>query len=93
MSENIKIHEKDKRIFDMLQAELTLKTGKKITQQELFSKIIEFARSRKDSFFGRAFDHLPLSEKEIKKFKQLQSDWGVETEESEIDRTLYGVKA
>ncbi len=30
MTENIKVHEKDKRIFDMLQAELTLKTGKKI---------------------------------------------------------------
>lgn len=31
MSENIKIHEKDKQVFDMLQAELTLKIGKKIT--------------------------------------------------------------
>ncbi len=64
MSENIKVHEKDKHIFDMLQAELTLRTGKKMAQQELFSSIIEFTRSKKESFFGRLLK-LPLSEKEI----------------------------
>ncbi len=91
MSENIKIHEKDKNIFDMLQAEFTLKTGKKITQQELFSNLIEFVRSRKDNFFGR-LSKLPLSEKEKKKIRSLQSDWGVETSEEEIDFVVYGVK-
>ncbi len=89
MSENIKIHEKDKRIFDMLQAELTLKTGIKVTQQELFSRIIEFAGSRKENFFG-SLSKLPLSEKERKKVKGLQSDWGIKTCESEIDKTVYG---
>jgi hypothetical protein len=91
MSENIKIHEKDKNIFDMLQAEFTLKTGKKITQQELFSHLIEFVRSRKDNFFGRV-SKLPLSEKEKKKIRSLQSDWGVVTSEEEIDLVVYGVK-
>ncbi len=91
MSENIKIREKDKHIFDMLQAELTLKTGKKITQQELFSKLIEFARSSKDIFFGR-LSKLPLSEKQKKKIRSLQCDWGVETSEEEIDLVVYGVK-
>jgi hypothetical protein len=91
MSENIKIHEKDKQIFDMLQAELTLKIGKKMTQQELFSRLIEFAESRKDNFFGRIFK-LPLSEKEIRKIKNLQSDWGLVTTETEIDKEVYGVK-
>lgn len=89
MSESIKVRKKDKQKFDMLQAEFTLKTGKKITQQELFSEIIEFATSRKDSFFGRLFN-LPLSDQEIRTFKQLQSDWGIVTEESEIDMILYG---
>jgi len=64
MTGNIKVHEKDKHIFDMLQAELTLRTGKKIAQQELFSSIIEFARSKKENFFSRPLK-LPLSEKEI----------------------------
>ena len=91
MSESIKVRKKDKQKFDTLQAEFTLKTGKKITQQELFSEIIEFATSRKDSFFGRLFN-LPLSDQEISAFKQLQSDWGIVTEESEIDMVLYGRK-
>jgi hypothetical protein len=92
MSENIKVKEKDKRLFDMLQAEFTLKTGRRVTQQELFSRIVEFARSRKEDFFGRLLK-LPLSEKEIGKLRGLQSDWGVVTTEREIDRTLYGAEA
>ncbi|MCE8423335.1 MAG: hypothetical protein J5U17_10615 [Candidatus Methanoperedens sp.] len=91
MTENIKILEKDKQLFDMLQAELMLKTGKKITQQELFSSIIEFVRSRKENFFGRLFK-LPLSEKEIKRIESLQSDWGAITTEKEIDMVIYGVE-
>ena len=91
MSESIKVRKKDKHIFDMLQAEFTLKIGKKITQMELFSEIIEFARSRKDSFFGRLLN-LPLSEKEIETLRRFQSDWDVVTEESEIDRILYGAE-
>ncbi len=91
MTENIKVQEKDKRIFDTLQAELTLKTGKKITQQELFSSIVDFARSKKENFFGRLFK-LPLSEKEIKRLKSLQSNWGVITTEKEIDMVVYGAE-
>ena len=30
MSQNIKVNDKDKHLFDMLQAEFTLKAGKKI---------------------------------------------------------------
>jgi len=91
MSENIKIHEKDKNIFDMVQAELTLKTGKKITQQELFSQLIEFVMSRKDNFFGR-LSKLPLSEKEKKKIRSIPCNMGVTTEE-EIDMIVYGVRS
>jgi len=91
MPENIKVHEKDKHIFDMLQAELTLMSGKKINQQELFSSIIEFTRSKKENFFSRLLK-LPLSEKEIKKIKSLQADWGVITTEKEIDMVVYGAE-
>lgn len=89
MSENIKINEKDKHVFDMLQAELTIKAGKKITQQELFSRMLEFTKIRKENFFG-TLSKLPLSEKERKKIKNLQSDWHVKTSEPEIDKIVYG---
>ncbi len=91
MPENIKVHEKDKHIFDMFQAELTLMSGKKINQQELFSSIIEFTRSKKETFFARLLK-LPLSEKEMKKIKSLQGDWGVITTEKEIDMVVYGAE-
>ncbi len=91
MTENIKVNEKDKYLFDMLQAELTLKTGKKITQQELFSSIVEFAKLKKEALFGR-LSKLPLSGKEIKRIKSLQSDWGVNTTEKDIDMVVYGEK-
>jgi hypothetical protein len=88
MSQNIKVNDKDKHLFDMLQAEFTLKAGKKITQQELFSRIIEFMGSKKDNFFGNLLA-LPLPEKDIRKIKALQTDWGVKTKESDIDTTIY----
>ena len=89
MSQNIKVNEKDKHLFDMFQAEFTLKAGKKITQQELFSRIMEFTRSKKDNFFGK-IQTLPISENDVKKIRALQGDWGVKTEESDIDSTIYG---
>lgn len=35
---------------------------------------------------------LPLSEKNIEKIKGIKSDWGVTTDETEIDRIIYGAK-
>ncbi len=35
---------------------------------------------------------LPLSEKDIEKIKSLKSNWGVKTDESEIDKIVYGVE-
>jgi hypothetical protein len=75
----------------MLQAELNHKAGKKINRQELLSQLIEYVRSRKNNFFG-SLSKLPLSEKEKKKKRSLQSDWGVETSEEEIDFVVYGAR-
>ena len=41
MSTSIKVRGEDKKDFDRLQSEFTLRFGKKITQQKLFSRIIE----------------------------------------------------
>ena len=47
--------------------------------------------NEKDNFFGR-LSKLRLSEKEKKKKRSLQSDWGIETSEEEIDLVVYGAK-
>ncbi|NQE46612.1 hypothetical protein C5S31_11385 [ANME-1 cluster archaeon GoMg2] len=87
MSTSIKIEEKDKKEFENLQSELSLRFGKKITQQELFSRIIELVEDSKEVFIKGMY--LPLSEEEIEKIRKLQSDWGVVTSEEEIDELLY----
>ena len=87
MSTSIKVRGEDKKDFDRLQSELTLRFGKKITQQELFSRIIELVEDAKEVFITGVY--LPLSEGEIEDFRKLQSDWGIVTSEEEIDEILY----
>ncbi len=83
----IKVRDSDKRRFDKLQHEYIALHGEKINQQELFSMIIEYVEKLKDDFLRVRISS--LSEEEIKKFRQLQKDWGVETREEEIDLILY----
>lgn len=87
MSTSIKVRGEDKKEFDRLQAELTLRFGKKITPQELFSKIIGLVENGKEVFIPMYIP--PLSEEEIEKIRKLQSDWGFVTSEEEIDIILY----
>lgn len=87
MSTSIKVEEVDKEEFERLQSELTLKFGRVITQQELFSRIIKFAGDPEEVIINVSV--LPLSGGEIEKIRKLQSDWGVVTSEEEIDEILY----
>jgi|LGVF01.1.fsa_nt_gb cAMP phosphodiesterase len=89
MSASIKVREEDKKEFESLQSELTLRFGKKITQQELFSRIIELvedSNSKKSLLTGCIS---PLSEEKIEKIRELQSDWEIVTREENIDELLY----
>jgi len=87
MSASIKVREEDKKEFVSLQSELTLRFGKKITQQELFSRVIELVEDSKESLLNVCIP--PLSEEEVEKIRKLQSDWGVVTREENIDKLLY----
>ncbi|MCK4734440.1 MAG: hypothetical protein KAT65_18435 [Methanophagales archaeon] len=86
MSTSIKVREEDKKEFDRLQSEITLRFGRKITQQELFSRIIELVEDSKEVFIDVCT--LPLSEEEIEEIRKLQSDWGIVTREENIDELL-----
>ena len=83
----IRVREIDKRKFDRLHHEYMALHGEKINQQELFSMIIDYVERLKDDFLRVKVSK--LGEKEIKKFKKLQKDWGVETREEEIDSVVY----
>ena len=83
----IKVREMDKRKFDRLHHEYIALHGEKINQQELFSMIMDYVEKLKDDFLRVKVSR--LSDEEIKKFRKLQRDWGVETKEEEIDSILY----
>lgn len=91
MSTTIKVDSKVKSEIDKLQAKFTLKTGEKISQQELIRKIIEFVSIHEDEFQkDYMLDWIPPSEQEWSEIKNHVHDFGFKTSESTIDKELYG---
>ncbi|MWV40944.1 hypothetical protein [Natrialba sp. INN-245] len=72
------------------QAEIRLRTGSKITQQELLTRLIDDAdESRDDVIDSFRESTVPLSEDEKKAMRRGQINSGVETDESDVDDVLY----
>ncbi|MBM4250128.1 MAG: hypothetical protein FJ149_12045 [Euryarchaeota archaeon] len=86
MATSIKIRERDKRRLDRLQGELTVRHGRKVSQQELLSLLLNLADKEKRRLLADATR--PMSKREIASLKRLCVDTGVETREEEIDRVL-----
>jgi len=77
--------------LEELQAEIRLKTGKKITQQELLSQLIQSAVDSRSEFIDSFRDAaVALSESELQEFNKGRISSGVETDEEDIDDILYG---
>lgn len=89
---SVKLSERGKQMLDALQAEVTLKSRNKISQQELLEIILAGAEERKDEIISKVTNRpkFPLSEKDFKKILSLVGDWGVVTCEEDIDKYLYG---
>lgn len=91
MSTVVKVDEDAKSRLEELRAEIKLKTGKKVTQQEILTQLIESAVDSKTEFVDSFRDGTwSLSEREIEAFNQGQFASGVETDEEDIDEILYG---
>ena len=91
MSTAVKVDEDAKSKLEELQAEIKLKTGKKVTQQEILTRLIESAVDSRTEFVDSFRDGAQsLSEEEIKAFNRGKIASGVETDEDDIDDVLYG---
>jgi hypothetical protein len=89
----VKLDEEDKAKLEKLQALLTLKHGRKITQQELLSRLIGNALEKDEETSRLLFGaDTPLSDEEFGKTLALVSDWGVEDASQSMDEYLYGPK-
>lgn len=91
MATAVKMDEEAKSQLEELQAEIKLKTGTKITQQEILSRLIESAIESRSEFIDSFRDsNTALSDEEIHQFNQGMISSGVETGEEDIDEILYG---
>lgn len=91
MATAVKMDEEAKSQLEELQAEIKLKTGKKVTQQEILSRLIESAIESRSEFIDSFRDsNVTLSDEVIQQFNEGMISSGVETDEEDIDEILYG---
>lgn len=90
MATAVKMDEATKSQLEELQAEIKLKTGKKITQQELLARLVESATESRSEFID-SFRDTPteLSDEELAAFNSGMVSSGVETDEDDIDDIIY----
>jgi len=94
MATAVRVDEDAKSRLGELQAEIRLRTGKRVTQQELLTRIIDETSESYDEIVD-AFRQstVPLSDEEQAAMQRGQFSSGVETDESDIDDVLYGEPA
>lgn len=91
MATAVKMGEEAKSRLEELQAEIKLRTGKKVTQQEILSRLVADAYESKSAFVDTFRETtVPLSEAEREAFHSGMFSSGVETDEDDIDDILYG---
>ena len=86
---NVKLH--NKSLLEKLQAEITLKLGKKISQQDVLDKSIEFAYERLDEFILKNISHPRLTKDLIERIKENAIDAPIEHPEKSDDELIYGL--
>jgi len=91
MATAVKVDEDAKARLEELQAEIRLRTGEKVTQQELLTRLIDDAyESREEVIDSFRNTTVPLSEAEKDAMRAGRISSGVETDEEDIDEILYG---
>ena len=82
--------EETKSRVERLQAEIKLKTGTKVTQQELLAHFVESAVETRSALIDSFRDSsAALTDEELAQFNEGRIASGVETDEDDIDDILY----
>ena len=91
MTTAVKLEEDVKSQLKELQAEVRLRTGQKVTQQELLTRLIDDACESRDQTIDSFRDStVPLSADQKEAMRQGRFSSGIETAEEDIDDILYG---
>jgi hypothetical protein len=86
---NVKMN--NKSVLDKLQAEITLKVGKKYTQQEILDRSIDFVYKRLDRFIYEELHHPVLTKKIIQKIKKNVIEAPLTHPEKSDDELIYNL--
>jgi len=90
MATAVKVEESAKSRLEELQAEIRLRTGTNVTQQELLSRLIDEAYSSHEELIDTFREQtVPLSDGEKERMREGQFHSGTKTNESDIDDVLY----
>lgn len=91
MPQAVKVDEGAKSRLEELQAEIRLRTGQSVTQQELLTRLIDDAYESRDEVIDSFREStVPLSAAEKAAMRDGRFSSGVETDEADVDETLYG---
>jgi predicted transcriptional regulator len=91
MTTSVKMDEDTKSRLERLQAEIRLKTGVRVTQQEVLERLVERAiESKADLVDSFRETRVPVSETDREAFHEGMVSSGVTTSEDDIDDVLYG---
>ena len=92
MARAVTVDEDVKSRLEERQAEIRLRTGANVTQQELLTRLIDNAyESRDDVIDSFREPTVPLTEREKEAMRRGRFSSGVETEESDVDVYQYSV--
>lgn len=91
MATAVKMDEETKSHLEELQAEIRLRTGQKVTQQEILERLVDDAYESKSEFVDSfRSTTVPLSEEEKEAARSGMISSGTDTAEEDIDDILYG---
>ena len=90
MATAVKVGEDAKSRLEELQAEIRLRAGTRVTQQELLTRLIDDAyESRTEVIDSFRESTVPLSDAEKRQMQEGRVSSGVETDKDDIDDILY----
>ena len=91
MATAVEVDADAKARLEELKAEIRLRTGTKVTQQNLLSRLIDDAYESRDAVVDSFRDSpVPLSAAEREAMQRGRISSGVETDEDDLDDILYG---
>lgn len=90
MVTTVTVDDDAKSRLEELQTEIRLRTGRKISEQELLTRLVSEAHESPNDFVDSFHESsTPLSDAEKETVCEAQFNSGVETDEDDIDDILY----